>query len=290
MAITRELIRIENPEGAPGFLGAGHIARPLIYDNYLQTDPFILLMDDLLDKKDTTPAGGPHPHAGFETVTLVLDGELGADDHKLKSGDFQLMTAGSGIVHTEVIDKPGTMRILQLWANLGRQNRKAMPRLQDLPLDHVPVVNENGTHIKLYSGTLAGITSPVQNYVPLLIADITVEPGVTSIQKIPANYNTFLYVLNGTVQVGENKTTLYKDQVGWLNIFDQNGESELKLTAGSAGVRFVLYAGKPLHEDIVSHGPFIADDSEEIVQLYKEYRQGKMKHISTVPEAQHYKW
>ncbi|MFL5747867.1 MAG: pirin family protein [Niastella sp.] len=290
MAITRELIRIENPKGEPGFLGAGHIARPLIYDNYEQTDPFILLMDDLLDKKDTIPAGGPHPHAGFETVTLVLDGELGADDHKLKSGDFQLMTAGSGIVHTEVIDKPGSMRILQLWANLGRQNRKALPRLQDLPLAHVPVVNENGTHIKLYSGTLTGITSPVQNYVPLLIADITVESGVTSVQQLPANYNTFLYVLNGTVQVGESKTLLYKDQVGWLNIFDQNGESELKVTAGDDGVRFVLYAGKPLHEGIVSHGPFIADDSEEIVQLYKEYRQGKMKHISTVPETQHYKW
>lgn len=290
MAITRELIRIEKPKGEPGFLGAGHIARPLIYDNYEQSDPFILLMDDLLDKKDTTPAGGPHPHAGFETVTLVLDGELGADDHKLKSGDFQLMTAGSGVVHTEVIDKPGSMRILQLWANLGRENRKAMPRLQDLPLDHVPVVNENGTHIRLYSGTLAGITSPVQNYVPLLIADITIEPGVTSIQKIPANYNTFLYVLDGTLQAGENKNTLHKDQVGWLNKFDQNEESELKVTAGSAGVRFVLYGGKPLHEDIVSHGPFIADDSEEIVQLYKEYRQGKMKHISTVPEAQHYKW
>jgi redox-sensitive bicupin YhaK (pirin superfamily) len=290
MAITRELIRIENPEGEPGFLGAGHIARPLIYDNYKQSDPFILLMDDLLDKKDTTPAGGPHPHAGFETVTLVLDGELGADDHKMKSGDFQLMTAGSGIVHTEVIDKPGTMRILQLWANLGRENRKAMPRLQDLPLDHVPVVNEKGTHIKLYSGTLGGITSPVQNYVPLIIADVTVEPGVTSIQQLPADYNTFLYVLKGSVQIGESKTWLYKDQVGWLNIFDQNEVSELKVTAGQEGVRFVLYAGKPLHEDIVSHGPFIADDSKEIAQLYKEYRQGKMKHISTVPEAQHYKW
>ena len=290
MAITRELIRIENPKGEPGFLGAGHIARPLIYDNYEQSDPFILLMDDLLDKKDTTPAGGPHPHAGFETVTLVLDGELGADDHKLKSGDFQLMTAGSGVVHTEIIDKPGSMRILQLWANLGRKNRKAMPRLQDLPLDHVPVVNENGTHINLYSGTLAGITSPVQNYVPLIIADVTIEPGVTSIQQLPADYNTFLYVLKGSVQIGESKTLLYKDQVGWLNIFDQNEVSELKITAGQEGVRFVLYAGKPLHEGIVSHGPFIADDSEEIVQLYKEYRQGKMKHISTVPEAQHYKW
>ena len=290
MAITRELIRIENPKGEPGFLGAGHIARPLIYDNYKQSDPFILLMDDLLDKKDTTPAGGPHPHAGFETVTLVLDGELGADDHKLKSGDFQLMTAGSGVVHTEVIDKPGSLRILQLWANLGRENRKAMPRLQDLPLAHVPLVNENGTQIKLYSGTLAGITSPVQNYVPLIIADITIEPGVTSIQQLPANYNTFLYILNGTVEVGESKTRLYKDQVGWLNIFDQNEVSELKVTAGGEGVRFVLYAGKPLHEDIVSHGPFIADDSDEIMQLYKEYRQGKMKHISTVPETQHYKW
>ncbi|AEV98015.1 pimeloyl-CoA dehydrogenase [Niastella koreensis] len=290
MAITRELVRIESPKGEPGFLGAGHIARPLIYDNYEQSDPFILLMDDMLDKKDTTPAGGPHPHAGFETVTLVLDGELGADDHQLKSGDFQLMTAGSGVVHTEVIDKPGSMRILQLWANLGRENRKAVPRLQDLPLDHVPVINENGTHIRLYSGTLADITSPVQNYVPLLIADITVEPGVTSTLKIPANYNTFLYVLAGTVQVGELKNSLHKDQVGWLNKFDQNEESELKVTAGSAGGRFVLYGGKPLHENIVSHGPFIADDSEEIVQLYKEYRQGKMKHISTVPEAQHYKW
>ena len=290
MAIIRELIRIENPEGEPGFLGAGHIARPLMNGNYAQTDPFILLMDDLLDKKDTTPAGGPHPHAGFETVTLVLEGELGADDHKLKSGDFQLMTAGSGIVHTEVIDKPGNMRILQLWFNLGRQNRKAMPRLQDLPLAHVPTVTENGTQIKLYSGTLAGITSPVQNYVPLLIADVAMEPGASTNQQIPANYNTFLYVLEGAVQVGENKTSLYKDQVGWLNVFDQNGESELKLTAGEEGARFVLYAGKPLHEDIVSHGPFIADNSEDIMQLYKEYRQGKMKHISTVPEEQHYKW
>ena len=290
MAITRELIRIENPKGEPGFLGAGHIARPLIYDNYLQTDPFILLMDDFLDKKDSVPAGGPHPHAGFETVTLVLEGELGADDHKLKSGDFQLMTAGSGVVHTEVIDKPGSMRILQLWANLPREHRKALPRLQDLPLAHVPVVNESGTHIRLYSGTLAGVTSPVQNYVPLIIADITVEPGVSSIQQIPANYNTFLYVLQGAVQVGESKTWLNKDQVGWLNIPDQNGDSELTITAGEQGVRFVLYAGKPLHEDIVSHGPFIADNSEDIVQLYKEYRQGKMKHITTVPEAQHYKW
>jgi len=290
MAIKRELTRIENPEGEPGFLGAGHIARPLVYDNYAATDPFILLMDDFLDKKDSIPVGGPHPHAGFETVTLVLEGNLGDEHHQLQSGDFQLMTAGSGVVHTEVIDKPGHMRILQLWANLPQKDRQALPRLQDLPLAHVPVINENGMHIKLYSGALAGITSPVQNYVPLIIADITMEPGVTSMQQLPADYNTFLYVLEGAVQVGENETWLSKDQVGWLNMLDQDEKSELKLTAAEEGVRFVLYAGKPLHEHIVSHGPFIADSSEDIVQLYKEYRQGNMIHISTVPEAQHLKW
>jgi redox-sensitive bicupin YhaK (pirin superfamily) len=290
MATKRELIRIENPEGEPGFLGAGHIARPLMYGNYATTDPFILLMDDFLDKKDNIPAGGPHPHAGFETVTLVLEGKLGDGNHQLNSGDFQLMTAGSGVVHTEVIDKPGHMRILQLWANLPKEHRQAMPRLQDLPLAHVPVVNENGMHIKLYSGSLAGVTSPVQNYVPLIIADITMEPGITSIQQLPANYNTFLYVLNGAVQIGDKGTWLYKDQAGWLNIVDEDGPSELKLTTAEEGVRFVLYAGKPLHEDIVSHGPFIADNAEDIARLYKEYRQGKMKHISTVPAAQHFKW
>jgi redox-sensitive bicupin YhaK (pirin superfamily) len=290
MASKRELIRIENPEGEPGFLGAGHIARPLVYGNYATTDPFILLMDDFLDKKDSIPVGGPHPHAGFETVTLVLEGKLGDENHELKSGDFQLMTAGSGVVHTEVIDKPGHMRILQLWANLPKEHRQALPRLQDLPLAHVPAVNENGMQVKLYSGTLAGITSPVQNYVPLIIADISLEPGITSRLQLPANYNTFLYVLGGAVQVGENETWLYKDQMGWLNLVEQEEQSELKLTAPEEGARFVLYAGKPLHEDIVSHGPFIADTSEDIMQLYKEYRQGKMKHISTVPAAQHLIW
>lgn len=290
MAIKRELARIENPQGEPGFLGAGHIARPLMYNNYAETDPFILLMDDFLYKKDTVPAGGPHPHAGFETVTLVLEGKLGDEHHQLNSGDFQLMTAGSGVVHTEVIDKPGRMRILQLWANLPKEHRQALPRLQDLPLAHVPVVNENGLHIKLYSGSLAGITSPVQNYVPLIIADITMEPGVTTHQQLPANYNTFLYVLDGAVQVGEKETLLYKDQVGWLNMVDQESASEVKITAAEEGARFVLYAGKPLHEHIVSHGPFIADTADDIARLYREYRQGKMKHISTVPAAQHFKW
>jgi redox-sensitive bicupin YhaK (pirin superfamily) len=286
MQIKRKLVKINTPEGQPGFLGAGHIARPVITGSFSESDPFIMLMDDLLDKKDNVPVGGPHPHAGFETVSLLLEGEIGDDAHKMKGGDFQIMTAGSGIVHTETIDKIAKMRLLQLWLNLPKKDRAATPRVQDLPLEHVPALSENGVQINLYSGSLAGIVSPVQNFTPVIIADITIDAGVTTLQQIPANYNSFLYVLNGRVKVGEDGTILNQDQVGWLNLFADAVPSNLQLTAGEEAVRFVLYAGKPTGENIVSYGPFIADSSEDIQRLYGEYRQGKMKHIATVPDSQ----
>jgi quercetin 2,3-dioxygenase len=286
MSIKRKLIKIDTPEAEPGFLGRGHMARAVIRGGFSESDPFIMLMDDMLDKKDNEPVGGPHPHAGFETVSLLLEGEIGDDAHKMKGGDFQIMTAGSGIVHTETIDKIAKMRLLQLWLNLPKKDRSAIPRVQDLPLEHVPALSENGVTIKLYSGSLAGLSSPVQNYVSMIIADITIEAGATTVQQIPANYNTFLYVIKGNVKVGEDEKQLNKDQAGWLDLFGDNAQSELKLTAGEDSVRFVLYAGKPLGENIVAHGPFIADSSEDIKRLYQEYRQGKMKHISTVSESQ----
>jgi redox-sensitive bicupin YhaK (pirin superfamily) len=286
MSIKRKLIKINTPEGQPGFLGAGHTARPVITGSFSESDPFIMLMDDILDKKDNEPVGGPHPHAGFETVSLLLEGEIGDDEHKMKGGDFQMMTAGSGVVHTETIDKIAKMRLLQLWLNLPKKDRAATPRVQDLPLEHVPALSKNGVHIKLYSGSLEGLVSPVQNYTPMIIADITIDAGVITIQQVPANYNTFLYVIKGSLKVGEDEKQLSQEQVGWLDLFGDNASSDLKLTAGEDGVRFVLYAGKPLGENIVSYGPFIADSSEDIKRLYQEYRDGKMKHISTVPESQ----
>jgi len=286
MSIKRKLIRTDTPKGQPGFLGAGHIARPVLTGGFSETDPFILLMDDMLDKKDNTPVGGPHPHAGFETVTFLLEGEIGDEAHKMKGGDFQMMTAGSGIVHTETIDKIAKMRLLQLWLALPKKNRWATPRVQDLQSGHVPALSENGVSIKLYSGSLAGLVSPVQNYTPLIVADITIEAGATTTLQIPANYNSFLYIIKGSAKVGEDGKQLHQDQIGWLDLFNISDQSDFVLTAGEEGARFVLYAGKPTGDSIVSYGPFIADTSEDIQRLYQEYRQGKMKHISTVPESQ----
>jgi len=286
MSISRKLVKINTPEGQPGFLGAGHTARPVIGGRFSESDPFIFLMDDWLDKRDNDPVGGPHPHAGFETVSLLIEGEFGDEDHRMKGGDFEIMTAGSGIVHTETIDKKTKLRLLQLWLTLPKKDRWATPRVQELPLEHVPVLAQNGVTIKLYSGSLAGLTSPIQNYSPMIVADVTIEARVPTVQQIPANYNTFLYVINGNVKVGEDEKLLNQDQVGWLDLPGDVTKSELKLMAGENGVRFVLYAGKPTGDNIVSQGPFIADSLEDLQRLYQEYRQGKMKHISTVPQSQ----
>lgn len=286
METKRKLIKVHTPQGQQGFLGAGHTARQVVGGVFTDTDPFIFLMDDWLDKKDTEPVGGAHPHAGFETVTLLLEGEMGDEAHTIKGGDFQIMTAGSGIVHTETIDKITKMRLLQLWLNLPKKDRWARPRVQDLPLAHVPTKSEQGVTIKLYSGSLAGLTSPVQNYSPLIAADISIDAGASTVLSLPANYNTFMYIIEGNVKVGKDEKQLSKDQVGWLNILVEEGKSELSLAAGEEGVRFVLYAGKPTGDDIVSHGPFIADSNEDIQRLYQEYRRGKLVHISTVPESQ----
>lgn len=286
MPIKRKIIRVDIPPEQPGFLGAGHTARPVIQRDFSESDPFILLMDDMLDKKDNIPVGGPHPHAGFETVTLLLEGEIGDSAHKMKGGDFQMMTAGSGIVHTETIEKKSKMRLLQLWLNLPKKDRWTTPRVQDLPLEHVPAKDQDGVQVRVYSGSFSGLTSPVQNYVPIVIADITIEPGTKTLEVIPANFNSFLYILEGNVKVGEDEKQLNKGEVGWLNIVSNEELSEIKLFAGERGVRLVLYAGKPLGENIVSYGPFIADSSEDIKRLYQEYREGKINHISTVPESQ----
>lgn len=284
--IDRKLTTVYTPVSQPGFLGKGHTARPVINVEFSQSDPFIMLMDDWLDKTDNVPVGGPHPHAGFETVSLVLKGKVGEEPHAMTSGDFEIMTAGSGVVHTETIAEPTKMRLLQLWLNLPKDDRKASPRVQRLRAEHVPELMTNGVSIKVYSGVFAGISSPVKNHTPLVIAEIKMERGTFLTGALPADFSVFLYVIDGGVHVGANKQELPVDHVGWLDRSDTPGDSQLRLNAGNNGARFVLYAAQPQHHEIVSHGPFIADSMDDIRQLYSDYRAGRMEHITQVPPEQ----
>jgi quercetin 2,3-dioxygenase len=288
MAHQRKIITSYIPEEHPGFLGAGHTARAVIQTDYRLSDPFILLMDDVLDKRDGQPAGGPHPHAGFETVSLLLEGEIGDHAHTMKSGDLQMMTAGSGIVHTETIKEDVKMRLLQLWLVLPKKDRWTQPRVQDLPSELVPVLEKDGLKIKLYSGSFAGLQSPLQNYTPVIIADILLQPGATTIQQLPASYSTFLYILEGDGTAGDNAEPLLPNQVSWLDRQDEHESSELQLTAGASGLRLILYSGQPQGDPIVSHGPFIADTQEDIRRLYQQFRHGEMGHIADVEKTQRF--
>ncbi|WP_300601885.1 pirin-like C-terminal cupin domain-containing protein [Niabella sp.] len=148
------------------------------------------------------------------------------------------------------------------------------------------MLDEKGVHIRLYSGSLNGLTAPVANYVPLIVADISLESGATTLLELPAAYNTFVYILEGAVTAGTNEQSLKKEQMGWLDLFDTAGQSTLKIAAKEGKARLVLYAGAPLKETIVVHGPFVADSADVIPGLYHRYRLGQLPHIATVPEAQ----
>jgi redox-sensitive bicupin YhaK (pirin superfamily) len=282
--IQRTVSSTYTPHNEQGFLGDGHVARTVLTGGFAKTDPFIFLMDDMLDKKDNDPAGCPHPHAGFETVSLLVDGEIKEQLESMKKGDFQLMTAGSGTVHTESIDGPTKGRLFQMWLNLPRKDRWVTPRIQTLPAEQVPVLDKEGVNMRLYSGTLAGLHSPVKNYTPLIAAEFILKAGVDTSVQFPAHFNAFLYVISGSVQIGGKD--IHQDQVAWLDIFDTEENSNLSMLAGENGARFVLYAAEPTHENIVSYGPFIADTQTEIADLYKQYRNGTMKHIAAAPDAQ----
>src|SRR5690606_8167683 len=159
-----------------------------------------------------------------------------------------------------------------------------------LAFESAPVISRNGVNVRLYSGSLEGISSPVKNYAPIILADIQLEANSNINLDIPANFTTFMYVLEGDLKVGEENTLLEQDQVGWLDRFTEEAQSELKLSTADSNARIVLYSGEPQNEPIASHGPFIADSQEDIKRLYKEFRQGEMKHISTIENSQVLQW
>ena len=281
MSQQRSISRVVNvPPTAPGFVGPGHLAAPVVSpENFEMSDPFILLMDDHLDIGDR-PVGGPHPHAGFETVTLILDGAIFDRDEggTLNAGEVQWMTAGSGIIHSEDVRTKGKVRLLQLWLTLPKNKRWTAPDFQTINVNDVPVRRENGTEIRVYSGSSAGLHSGTRNHVPVTIVETNLDPRASAELDIPASYNGFAFVIDGSVQIG--KTELNTGQVGWLDRSTNTGTSLLRVVAGETRARLVFYAGQPQGDPIVSYGPFIGDSKQDIARLFAEYQSGGFPRLS----------
>ncbi|WP_053372597.1 pirin family protein [Paenibacillus sp. FJAT-27812] len=239
-------------------------------------DPFLLLAEDWFQKGSFDD----HPHRGIETVTYVIKGRLEHYDNasgskeELVAGDAQWMTAGRGVIHNEDPAEGEIVHSLQLWVNLPAADKMTTPRYQNLRGADMPVREEEGAVIRVFSGSSGNVHSATQNVVPVTMLEMTLEPGATVKQQLPGSHSGFLYVLEGEGEFGSERTKGSKRQVLTLSREDGTESSELELTAVTK-LRVMLYAGEPLNEPIAARGPFVMNTEEQIRQAYSDYRNGK---------------
>ena len=213
---------------------------------------------------------------GFETVTYMLEGKFTHEDFKGHSGtigpgDLQWMTAGKGIMHSEVPADDSQSHGLQLWVNLAAKDKMTEPAYQELLAKDIPKVRHSGVVATVIAGEAFGVKSPVYTRTPTMYLDFAMDPGSTLHQPIPAGWNGFAYVLSGT---GDFNSTLGKAH-HTLVLTAEEGEDGLTVTAGTdAPLRFVLICGQPLGEPIVQHGPFVMNTQEEIYQAVRDFHDG----------------
>lgn len=244
--------------------------------HWKEFDPFLMLAEDWFQRGSFDV----HPHRGIETVTYVMKGKLEHYDNKtagkdeLLPGDAQWMTAGRGVIHKEDPAAGETVHSLQLWVNLPSGDKMMEPRYQNLRSADMPLRVEEGAMIRVFSGSSSGVTSSTKNVVPITMVELNVEPGAAVKQDLPGSYNGFLYILEGEGLFGRGRTRAGVGQVLWLGSAEDNRNSEVEITAVTK-LRALLYAGQPLNEPVVAHGPFVMNTPEQIRQAYEDYRDGK---------------
>lgn len=265
--------------------GAGvRIKRSLGQTQQARFDPFLMLDEFGSESATDYIAGFPsHPHRGFETVTYMLEGHMLHEDHMgnkghLKNGDVQWMTAGRGIIHSEMPQQEqGLMRGFQLWLNLPAAEKMKPAHYKDIPANEIPVVNlSNGGCIKVIANTavIDGkiVSGPIQGITTQAIYwDVHLPLTGKFAHAIPATHNTFIYVYEGALAIGEDARKLDAGNAGLLGTGD-----EISVTALTEDTRFILLAGIPLKEPIAQYGPFVMNTSDEIEQAIQDYRSGAL--------------
>lgn len=238
----------------------------------------ILLFDyfDSTDPMDFMAGFPPHPHRGFETITYLLQGSITHEDNKgnrgvIGPGDVQWMTAGKGIVHSEMPSSTnGQLSGLQLWLNLPAAEKMCAPRYQDMASEQLPIEQwDNGVSIKVIAGaTDQGTSSPINNIATMpLFLDITIPAGTAFEQHIPADYQAILFVLRGAVSV--------EGQVIEAKMLAGLETGELVNISANETSQCLLIAAMKLHEPITRHGPFVMNTQEEVMQALDDFRNNR---------------
>ena len=250
--------------------------------------PFLLL--DYAGPAEFPPSDKPrgvgeHPHRGFETVTIVYQGELehrdSAGNHgKIGPGDVQWMTAASGVVHEEWHEQAftrrgGILEMVQLWVNLPAKHKMSAPRYQEILDAQIPVARlAGGASARVIAGQFEAVTGPAKTFTPVTVLDVRLPPSGPVDIKLPDGYTTLVLVLKGTTLMNGTETAGEAD----LAVFDRAGD---RFTVeAKENAQLLILGGEPINEPVVSYGPFVMNTEDEIRRAAEDYRTGRMGHLA----------
>ena len=264
------------------------IRRPFPTTGLADVDPFLML-DEVgpVDWAPGTAKGAPdHPHRGFETISYILSGEKLHEDssggvQKLQSGDVQWMTAGAGIVHSEMPtedfrERGGRIHSFQIWVNLPAADKWATPGYQFAAADRIPVATSDDGLItaKVIAGTAFGVDGIVKTRTPVVLQDWTVRPEGTAELAIPADHSVSLYVFQGSVITGPDAQAVEDGELAIL------GDGDTVTISSNVNhpepARLLVLGGRPINEPVTRYGPFVMNTKDEIVQAFHDYQSGRM--------------
>ena len=238
-------------------------------------DPFLLLDEFGSENPNDYIAGfPPHPHRGFETITYMLNGKFthkdsaGNEGH-LSDGGVQWMTAGKGVVHSEMPEQSeGLMRGFQLWLNLPKEKKMIDPSYHDIQADKIPSVSLKNAKVKVISGEFQSTEGPGRPHTGVLYLDVHLNKSSSISIPINENWNAFIYVYEGEI---ESNLSVPK---GNLAVLDTDGIFECRSI--SSDTKFILAAGEPLNEPVARGGPFVMNTKGEVLQAFDDYQSGKL--------------
>jgi len=273
-------------DGVEKKVGDGfEVTSPMPGSRIRQLSPFLLIdhTGPMIIKPTDQPLGAdPHPHRGFETVTVVYQGYLAHRDTagysgKIGPGDVQWMTAGSGLLHEERHEQEfsksgGVLELIQLWVNVPKKDKMAPPRYQELRKGTIPVISSTGSQgsIRVISGEYANQQGPAETFSPITILDIQYPKGEKLKLQLPTHYNVGIYVVRGKVTLNASKNSATKQLVvfGW----DEPG---IDITFEEDTALLVL-AGEPIEESLATYGPFVMNTNQELIQAIADFENGRM--------------
>ena len=275
--------------------GGGFVVRrPLPTQNLELVDPF-LLVDEMgpVSYGPGEAVGAPdHPHRGFETVTYSLEGEFEHEDsagHRgvLRAGDVQWMTAGAGIIHSEMPSKHireqgGRVHGFQVWVNLPARLKMTRPRYQEVPAARIPEATspDGRARARIVAGEALGARAVIDTHTPVIYQDWSLQSGADVTVAVPADHNAMVYVFEGSALVGDQGREIRDGQLAVLGPGDT-----VRLRGAKGDGRLLLLAGVPHGEPVAHYGPFVMNTQQEVIQAVRDFQSGKMGEITRSAEV-----